>query len=753
MSRQRYHLCQAVLFVSAAAVINMISPLHLSAQDGANNLAREEILAQQNRVIELHTGPLRLSPDFASETLARIQPLEDGTESSAAIIVQLPEPLTPARRVEFLESGIGIEEYLGGTTYLLSVPYGASAGLLETLATGEPAGTLLDPSAKIHPNVFQPMTVPQELDEGVPPADSQLTVQFISTIDAGAMRAALLSRDFQIVEQISSNTFVVEATADDANTLATIPEVSFVDRGPLPFLPLNDTARRNADSDMAQQFSLFGTTPTYGGVTGRGIRIAIADTGIDENHRDFQTLDGIGVSRVYRTSLASGGHGTHVASIVAGNGANSSDDQRPAFAMRGHAPEAMLGDYGGMYATGSQYHDAIVVHSTDISNHSYVGSEDGYSLTDRGIDALIRGEASHNGELIPARPQVWAAGNNGTSAQYGNDVGFYSVFVNAKNMISVGSVDSRDNHVSQFSSLGPTFDGRIKPEIMAPGCNDSSQLTRVGIQAANLNTQGYTGKCGTSMAAPAVSGILALMMDGYARAGSSNGNVLPSTYKAILIHTARDLVKTADLADADREFDNPDTREPLRYHNGPDFATGFGLVDSAAAVDKIRATDTWYQSSINATGELDVVCVDVPDGTANFRVALAWDDAPGSTLTSITTSKLVNDLDLELQSPDGTVIRPWTIDPLPVATPAGGSNLDPITTADIVPATRKADHRNNVEMANQPLPEEGEWRIRVRGFNLPLGTSQSYSLVASENMKSVCLDGTGRLEIAEVNSK
>ena len=749
MFGQRSYINQGVFLVLTAAIINTATPLHISAQNYTESLSRNEILAEQNRAIELHTGPIEFSSDFLSEV--PIPTLDGGPQYPAAIVVQLPEPLNPARRNELLEAGIGIEEYLGGTTYLFSIPPGASSGFLEPLTQGETAGTLLKPQAKIHPNVFQPMAVPQELDDGSRQLAPQLTVQFLSTMGADLMRAALDERGFEVVEQINSSTFVVAATPEDAEILAAIPGISFVDSGPLPLLPLNDTVRRNTESDMAQQFSLSSVTPAYGGVTGRGIRIAVADTGIDENHRDFQSLDGTGTSRVYRSSLSSGSHGTHVASIVAGNGVNSSGNQRPAFAMRGHAPEATLGDYGAMYASTFQYHDAIVSHSTDLSNHSYVGSNDGYSLVDQGIDRLILGEASHNGVPIPARPQVWAAGNNGVSAQYGNDIGFYSVFVNAKNMISVGSVDSRNNRVSRFSSLGPSFDGRIKPDVVAPGCIDSSPLTYSGVQAAKVSSQSYLSQCGTSMSAPAVAGAIALMMDSYDRAGSQNGDALPSTYKAILIHPARDMVKTADFND--REFNNPDTGASLRYHRGPDFATGFGLIDSAAAVEKIVETDSWRQSRIDATGDVDAVCVNVPAGVADFHVALVWDDAPGSPLTSITTSKLVNDLDLELQSPDGTIIRPWTIDPLPVATPAGGGSPDPITTADIIPAIRRVDHRNNVEVANQPLPETGEWRIRIRGFNLPLGTSQSYSLVASEIFQSVCMDGTGRLETANVSTE
>ena len=719
----------------------VLAPAH--AQEEAEEPASlPEVLAEQNRAISLGAEPLRLELDFDEAALAGAGAL-DADARAIGVIVQLEAPLTPESKAELEASGATVEEHLGGTTYLLAVEpgqqLGETSGMLARMSVG---GALLSPDAKILPGVFEEIEAPGELEAEAEAAEPSLTVEFLSVVGAEEARSVLEGRGFEVLEQLSPHSFAVRGGPEDAQGLAEIPSVKVVDGGPVPFLPLNATGRRNAESDLAQLFSLGGAAPTYGGVTGSGVRIGVADSGVDQAHDDFDAVTATGTagtSRVYNPRPGSGGHGTHVASIVGGSGLNADANGHPAFSLRGHAPEAEIGDYAQMGSTYGNYHAAIVDDATDVSNHSYVQSFDGYSTAAKRLDEIVRGDASHDGDAIPARPQVWAAGNNGTGAQYGNEEGYYALFTSAKNTISVGSSDSRDDRTSDFSSLGPTFDGRIKPDIVAPGCNDSIRSPSRGILAASSGSQGYTGKCGTSMAAPVVSGIVGLMMEAHQNSSASGTTLYPSTYKALLVQTARDMVKTD--AFPDREFNNPDTGSALLYHAGPDFATGYGLVDANAAVRATADPDRWRQAIAGRTGEVDTYCVDVPAGAGEIRATLAWDDEPGSTVTSITSTKLVNDLDLELVAPDGTVVRPWTLDPLPVSASPGDGAPDPITAADVVPARRDVDRRNNVEMANVPLPAAGEWKVRVRAFNLPNANAQPYSLASSHAFNQICRTG------------
>jgi hypothetical protein len=351
------------------------------------------------------------------------------------------------------------------------------------------------------------------------------------------------------------------------------------------------------------------------------------------------------------------------------------------------------------------------------------------------VDRIVRGDALRGSTPIPPRPQVWAAGNNGFEPQYpglgGNEAGYHSVNTTAKNSISVGSVNAPNDDLSGFSSLGPTFDGRIKPDVVAPGCRSDA-----GIMAAG-GYQTYLGGCGTSMAAPAVTGILALIKHQHMKGHPGSSTPLPSTYKAVLVHTAKDLAQSSDSPDA-QKFENADTGEQVQFHSGPDFATGWGRVDAEAAREIVALQDRWTEGEVAVTQDQNEYCVEVGAGSAEIRATLAWDDLPGDSSTHETVPKLVNDLDLVLVSPSGTVVSPWTIDPLPLTEVTRGDVDEVFAPSDIVGAYRGADHRNNVEMANEPGPSAGTWHIRVTAHQLPMDTAQKYSLVTSHPISETC---------------
>jgi hypothetical protein len=98
----------------------------------------------------------------------------------------------------------------------------------------------------------------------------------------------------------------------------------------------------------------------------------------------------------------------------------------------------------------------------------------------------------------------------------------------------------------------------------------------------------------------------------------------------------------------------------------------------------------------------------------------------------------VNDLDLELIDPDGKKYLPWTLDPLPLTTNPGNGAQDPIQSSDVDPAYRGVDHINNVEMVSVCLPKAGVWKAKVKGFSLPNGNAQPYSLVSSHDIMMWC---------------
>jgi hypothetical protein len=259
------------------------------------------------------------------------------------------------------------------------------------------------------------------------------------------------------------------------------------------------------------------------------------------------------------------------------------------------------------------------------------------------------------------------------------------------------------------------------------------------------DTQSYTTFGGTSFSAPTVAGALALLMQQYKDSGVDIDKQppLPSTYKGLLIHTAVDMIhKTAE----DRDRNNPDTGAPTLFHEGPDFATGWGRADAQAASTLVAADDAKsarkvVEQSIS-TGNTHTyrVPIDASVKALGLKATLVWDDAPGSPTLAVDARRLVNDLDLVAVSPSGKKHGPWLLDPLPFNPNTYKTGKDPIKPSDVVAARRCVggdyktktcrDDRNNVEQVELATPEAGWWTIQVSGFKVPQGP-QKYSLIVS----------------------
>jgi subtilisin family serine protease len=258
---------------------------------------------------------------------------------------------------------------------------------------------------------------------------------------------------------------------------------------------------------------------------------------------------------------------------------------------------------------------------------------------------------------------------------------------------------------------------------------------------------GYrTSGGGTSLSAPVVSGAIALLIEqltedhGY---DFEETTPLPSSFKALMVHTANDLSR---FEAPPRDPPNPDTMEALIYHPGPDWSTGYGLLDVGRLVDLVNAHSSFsprFVERLIADGEMHAYEMRVSGDGGPLRATLAWDDFPASDSLDPRESVLINDLDVVAISPSGIAHSPWIFHQPPLADdPLSG--IDPITTADIVPATRCAegeywsgastlaceDHLNNLEQVLVDDPEAGTWQILVRGQVLE--DDQRYSLVVTQ---------------------
>ncbi|MDX3660497.1 S8 family peptidase [Streptomyces sp. ID05-26A] len=255
-------------------------------------------------------------------------------------------------------------------------------------------------------------------------------------------------------------------------------------------------ARRKANLDRS--VAQINAPAAYAaGLTGKGVTVAVLDTGVDNTHPDLTDRE-IG-ERNFSNSPDNGdhyGHGTHVASIVAGTGAKSGGK------YRGVAPDASILDVKVLGDNGSGQDSAIIAgmewaveQGAQIVNLS-LGGYDTPEVDP--LEETVNRLTADKGALF-----VIAAGNSGPGARTIGSPG------TADAALTVGAVDDRDQ-IAEFSSRGPTSSGSLKPDLTAPGVGIVAALHSDGRIGAPV-AEGYTSLDGTSMATPHVAGAAALL--------------------------------------------------------------------------------------------------------------------------------------------------------------------------------------------------------------------------------------------------
>ena len=263
--------------------------------------------------------------------------------------------------------------------------------------------------------------------------------------------------------------------------------------------------------------------PEYKGWAGQGLKVAIMDSGV-AIHPDFYMYDEQGEILYDRVRgelppSEQDGHGTTVAGILAGNGYASTDYTGPLglpnapFQWRGQAPLVREIYSYLMYGTGNAsdkppWTQMFESRSAHLANHSHTFGNGFYTNEPQGYDGFVSGitiseEQLANGGLeeatnfeTPPRPVFLSAGNNGLNPQdnvYMRLHGYYGLLVNLKNGILVGSVESNDAQPSDFSSMGPTLDGRLKPDFMAPGSIGRTSFNRFQIELGEVRLHAKAG--------------------------------------------------------------------------------------------------------------------------------------------------------------------------------------------------------------------------------------------------------------------
>ncbi len=453
----------------------------------------------------------------------------------------------------------------------------------------------------------------------------------------------LMLLGLEVVDEMNHDPLRFSVGKNDVtiSLLSARPDVVFIENEITEFIPLSDKTS-----------AMHGVAPgLHGmdGLTGEGVVIGVGDGGSLGNHIDFN-------GRTHDEAAAHitvyGAHPDVVSGIIAGRGNINGQFQ-------GVAPhsEIVLDKVTEIITDLPEHYQN---YGLTLTNNSYgtsftCESQGAYQYNSAYLDNL----ALQYDDVL----HVFASGNNGTQTCGSYPEG-YATLVKAynvsKNVLTVGAANVRGDRM-QLSSAGPAQDGRIKPEIISLGQN---------VYGANRD-YGYGYLSGTSGATASATGTLALLSERYKQLHNGQ-NPKAALLKALVCNTARD-----------------------KGAAGPDFLTGFGLMDAGAALNVLENGD-FLLDNLNHQSEIKEYTIEVLPGTKEARFMLYWHDNESF---SGSVSSLVNDLDITVIAPDGTEFLPWVLNP-------SVSNVSDL-------ALRGMDHVNNIEQVTIADPQAGTYTIRV----------------------------------------
>lgn len=374
---------------------------------------------------------------------------------------------------------------------------------------------------------------------------------------------------------------------------------------------------------------------------GKGITVGIKENNFDNSDLDIIKRDVVSTLQ----SATKSSHATVIATLVGGAG----NIYHTGRGIANHC-NFYSSSFANLFAD-----DANILQQKNVTvqNHSYgTVIQSFYGEEAKSYDDITW----KNKQFLP----IFSSGNIGTgfatTGKYSSLQGFANLtgnFKAAKNVLIVGAISS-NGQLESLSSLGPTYDGRIAPQIVALGPN------------------------GTSDASAIASGTAAVLQQVYK---DSNANMLPSAalVKALLINTATDI----GIA-------------------GIDYKSGYGVLNSEAAVLALQKRH-YKEASVVANGTYSTNLI-IPANAAAVKVTLCWTDSASSANND---RALINDLDLSItQQSSGAIFLPWVL--------SSFANRDSL----LKPAIRSVDSLNTAEQVSIALPAAGSYTINIKGKNI-----------------------------------
>ncbi len=597
--------------------------------------------------------------------------------------VSFDHKITPGDRNFLDRVGIDSVHYAGDDTYVAWVEPGqaralGSRGSIESITAVRPAAKI-DHSLRLGPG-------------------KRLTViAHASSIEWDSFTGALFD-SYEFTGDGLLEAIELPATPRALKAAALDPAVLYVGPASTGLVAEDESSAQIAAGNVVGNAPQLGYEPFLDaiGLDGSGVTISINDDGIDATHPEFsgrvaKRFDyGVGGNR------PSGGHGTHVAGIAAGiavslPGAGRITDAGGFLYGMGIAPGATLIDQPTIALQTGDVSDPVELRryakdavgegavTWNASWHSGEGTGVGYIANAALLDELVR-DADADSPFDQPITLVFSSGNGAVS---GSPQTITSP-KEAKNIISVGnSLSARAtggiDTLSGSSSRGPAVDGRILPTVAAPGSTIVSANSLTGDTCdGGVGTwlPFYTTCSGTSMAAPHVTGTVALIHEWW-RINNDDADPSPAMDKALIINSAYDMGVP----------DIPNNNEGWgRIHLGRLFHQ---------TTERVMIDQSEILEGVGDSFSLDVVPA---DPSKPMKASLVWTDPaglPGG------TKALVNDLDLTVQANDGTF---WFGNDF-----ANGWSV----------AQANRDDLNNAESVFLQSPSASSYRVKVDAVDLP----------------------------------
>jgi subtilisin-like proprotein convertase family protein len=660
-------------------------------------------------------------------------------------LVQFIGPIKPEWVAKLTQANLQIVTYLPHNAYVVWLPDVPQSSKQATLIFNQPeinwAGEY-KPAYRLAPDLSQ--TSIQNPAEPV-----TVTVQIYNTSSTAATLSRLTSLSQKIVKKPSSLLNLTDVTLQlrrvDLPLVASYPDVFNVESWQPPVRRDEIQNQIIAGNILTSDNKRIPNGPGYlAWLSSKGFPLTpgsyplvdVVDDGVDNGtttplHPDFHQngISGTNTSRLLSVQNCTadsqadgaGGHGNLNAGIIAGFNNRTGSPYRDVgnylvglgVSPYGRIRNTKVYDNFGIYdITNCGNTDAAIVRRTYeagaiiTANGWGTASSGNYNATARAYDILTRDASA----IVTGNQQIlhiFAAGNSGPGS------GTLDSPASAKNVLTVGATENvRDEGIADgcrytnadnaddlasFSARGPTADGRIKPEIVAPGIHVQAQASQSDAFATSGSVCGgpnnfvpgtdpyypanqtlYTWSSGTSVATAGVAGAVSLIYNYYGRVWQQNATPSPAMAKALLLSTPRYL---------NGQNTGGTLPSPAQGWGGPDLNRLF------EGTPRILLDQT---TILTATGQTFTLAANVVSATQPVRVVLVWTDAPGATVGS----SYVNNLDLEV-SLGGQTYR--------------GNVFNGAVSA----SGNVADSKNNVEAVYLPAGISGSMVVRVRATNLP----------------------------------